>query len=274
MLSDSSDSTPEGLTLPESQPSTATPLSASARPAPEPWSWRDLIYFLAFGVAWLWCSAFFTAAVYAGLKPLFGWRTPLQAIQSNAFVAVISQTVFYVPLLSFIYFLVVKRYQLGFWAAFNRGRVTLHHGVRSLLGGVLLALVAVSSPVLLPDRDTFPLQQYFSSPGAAYAIAGFAVLVAPIMEEVIFRGVLYNVFERRLGVGLAIALSATLFAGFHVPEYWGAWNHLLLVSLAGVIFSLARALTGSLAPSVILHFGYNATLMTGLFLTTHQFRAL
>jgi membrane protease YdiL (CAAX protease family) len=39
------------------------------------------------------------------------------------------------------------------------------------------------------------------------------------------------------------------------------------------VFSLARGLTGSLAPSVILHLAYNTGLMVAFFFETHQFRA-
>ncbi len=142
-----------------------------------------------------------------------------------------------------------------------------------MAGGIALALVAEHMPTLVPDKDMFPLQELFSSTAAAYALAVFAVVVAPFMEELIFRGVLFNVFERQVGLGFATAITALLFAGFHVPEYWGAWNHLLLVSLAGGVFSLARGITGSLAPSVLIHLGYNASVMTALFFETHHFHS-
>jgi hypothetical protein len=139
---------------------------------------------------------------------------------------------------------------------------------------VLLSLLVQLAPPVLPDREDFPLLRLFSSPEAAYALTAFAVLIAPFMEELIFRGVLFRFFENLVGVRFAVAGTAILFAGLHVPEYWGAWNHVLLILLVGVAFSLARGLTGSLAPSVVLHVAYNAGLMVAFFFETNQFRAL
>ena len=243
------------------------------RPAPSRWSLSDLGYFIAFSASWLLFSNFLTLAGYAALRPILGWHTPLPALRTNAYFAVISQTVFYGPLFGYIYYLVAVRYGLRFWTALNWGKLTRRRLLRFFLGGILLAFAAARAPALLPDKDSFPLRQFFTSPAAAYAVAAFAVLVAPFMEELIFRGVLFNIFERQVGVGFAILSTALLFAGFHVPEYWGAWNHLLLVSVAGGVFSLTRGVTRSLASSVILHLAYNATLMAALFFDTHHFHS-
>jgi len=245
----------------------------TARPAPSPWSLLDLAYFIAFGASWLLFSSFLTLISYLALKSIVGWHTPLRALRTDAYFAVISQTVFYGPLFGYIYYLVAVRYGLRFWAALNWGKLTPRRLLRFFLGGILLALAAARAPALLPDKESFPLRQFFTSPAAAYAVAAFAVLVAPFMEELIFRGLLFKIFERQAGVGFAVVATALLFASFHVPEYWGAWNHLLLVSIAGGVFSLTRGLTGSLATSVILHLAYNATLMAALFIDTHHFHS-
>jgi membrane protease YdiL (CAAX protease family) len=69
-------------------------------------------------------------------------------------------------------------------------------------------------------------------------------------------------------------MTAILFGGLHVPEYWGAWNHMLLIFFVGLVFSLARGMSGSLAPSVFLHVGYNASMMIALFISTQHFQNL
>jgi membrane protease YdiL (CAAX protease family) len=173
-----------------------------------------------------------------------------------------------------MYYLVVVRYRLRFWAGLSWRTPTARRALQYFAAGLFLGVAVLFAPNLLPSRDDFPLRKLFSSPGAAYAIALFAVLVAPLIEELIFRGVLFSFFERLVGLWFAIVATALLFAGLHVPEYWGAWNGLLLVSLAGGVFSLARGLTGSLAPSVILHLAYNASLMVSLFYSTRHFHSL
>jgi hypothetical protein len=114
----------------------------------------------------------------------------------------------------------------------------------------------------------------FTSPAAGYAIGAYAILMAPWAEEVIFRGFLFGIFERRASLWFAIVVTALLFGGLHVPEYWGAWNHIILISLVGLTFSMVRGLTGSLAPSVILHLAYNTSLIAGLFFQTQGFQNL
>jgi membrane protease YdiL (CAAX protease family) len=77
-----------------------------------------------------------------------------------------------------------------------------------------------------------------------------------------------------VGLRFAIAATALLFAALHVQEYRGAWNHALLILIVGLVFSLARGLTGSLAPSIVLHISYNATQMIVLFFASDHFRAI
>jgi membrane protease YdiL (CAAX protease family) len=126
----------------------------------------------------------------------------------------------------------------------------------------------------LPEKAGFPLERMFSSPGAAYALAAFAIVVGPFMEELIFRGVLFSIFEARAGLPITIMITAALFAAMHIPEYRGAWYHVLFIFLVGLVLSLARGLTQSLAPSVILHITYNTCLMVVLFFATSQFHAI
>jgi uncharacterized protein len=94
------------------------------------------------------------------------------------------------------------------------------------------------------------------------------------MEELIFRGVLFAFFQKNGGLRFAILGTAVLFAGLHIPEYWGAWDHVVLILVVGLVLSSTRGLTDSLTPSVILHAAYNATLMGVLYLQTDQFRKL
>ncbi len=266
--------TRQGNVLPESPGSAEASLKHVLPPAATPWRLRDLGFFLAFATPALLGSNLLLLIAYAALKPLMGWHTPPQALPGNAFFLVTLQLVFQGLLFAYVYLLVVVHYRQPFWPTVRWRNPTAHQTLRFFLGGILLALAVRHAPTLLPDVETFPLERLFSSPAAAYAVAGFAVLVAPFMEELIFRGVLFSVFERLVGLRFAIASTALLFAGLHVPEYWRAWNHVLLILLVGVVFSVARGLTGSLAPSVILHLAYNASLMTALFFESHHFRAI
>ena len=123
---------------------------------------------------------------------------------------------------------------------------------------------------LRPDRQSFPLEQFFNSRTSAVAIGVFAISVAPVVEEVVFRGLLFAIFENRVGMRFAVVTTAVLFAGLHVPEYWHAWNHLIMILVVGIVLSLVRGITGSLAPSIFLHIGYNGFMVAGLLFSNQQ----
>ena len=138
--------------------------------------------------------------------------------------------------------------------------------------GAVLSIGVQVAPTIFPDQSNFPLRDFFATPALSYAVGAFAVLVAPLMEELIFRGVLFSIFEDQIGKVFAVFSTAALFAGMHIPEYRGAWNHVFLLLIVGLVFSLARGVTGSIAPSVILHTSYNLTQLVILFFATDHFR--
>jgi membrane protease YdiL (CAAX protease family) len=87
-------------------------------------------------------------------------------------------------------------------------------------------------------------------------------LIAPLVEEVMFRGILYGYF-RRWGIAAAILISSSIFVLLHavkgvpVPQIVG-----------GVVFALAYEFTGSLVTPVIIHILGNLAIFS-LSLTAH-----
>jgi membrane protease YdiL (CAAX protease family) len=211
---------------------------------------------------------------YLTIYGLSGMHALPQGGPENSVLSLVFQFVLYAFFFGLIYLLVAVYHRRPFWASIKWRNPTGRQALGYLAGGILLAILVQLAPTVLPDKQDFPLQQMFSSALAAYAVAAFAVFIAPFMEELIFRGVLFAIFERQVNMMFAIAITALLFAALHIPEYRGAWNHLLLILIVGGVFSLTRGVTRSLAPSVILHFAYNLSLMGGLYFQTHHFRAL
>jgi hypothetical protein len=105
-------------------------------------------------------------------------------------------------------------------------------------------------------------------------MAAFGTLIAPLVEELFFRGFLYPVLARRVGMVAGIVLTALPFALIHESQLARAWAPLLLLFFVGVILTTARARTGSVATSVLIHMGYNATLFIMLYLASDHFRHL
>ncbi len=248
---------------------------AEVRPSRQPWRLRDLFFFLVFVavsfVAMLILSLVVSIA-YVVLAPLVGWTLPLLDLQKNVLYLLTLQLVWYVLLLAYIYFLVTMYYRLPFWRGLNWQKITGHSAVRFLLGGAALSMVVMVVPPFLPESKGFPLQKMFNSPSSAYAVAVFAVLLAPFVEELVFRGLLFAFFEKNGGLTFAIAGTAFLFALLHIPEYWGAWDHVVMILIVGIVFSVVRGMTRSVTPSYLLHLAYNGTLMALLYFQTQHFQ--
>ncbi|AFV75930.1 putative protease of the Abi (CAAX) family [Thermus oshimai JL-2] len=84
----------------------------------------------------------------------------------------------------------------------------------------------------------------------------FLALLSALSEEVFFRGFLQSLLSGWVG-GWGVLLQALLFALFH-PAPRAAWAYPLYTGVAGVLFGLAYALSGSLLPGVLAHFLHNA----------------
>jgi hypothetical protein len=255
-------------------PPVESTLTDARESRPRPWALRDLFLFVAFVP-----FAFFAANIlvllgYALIQPTLHGHLAKERFSGNPFFLLALQTVFYGLMLAYSYVLVAVSHGQPFWPMLRWRRMTPGKTLAWLLGGAFLTAAIALLPPVLPDTNQFPLENLFNTRAAAYAIGAFAILVAPFMEEMIFRGILFGIFESQVGVRFAILITAILFGGLHVPEYWRAWNHMLLIFLVGLVFSLARGVTGSLAPSVFLHVGYNASMMIGLFMSTQHFRNL
>jgi membrane protease YdiL (CAAX protease family) len=265
---------PEGAIVEPNHGQVETPRSSAPTHPRELWSVRDLFLFIIFTVAALVGANFLALGGYALLRSLVGWKTASQRLYDDTFFLVALQTIFHGLVFAYIFLLVVVNYRQPFWEALRWRALSPRAAWDSVAGGVLLALTVVAFPPILPHTQDYPLQRLFSSPQAAYAVGAFAIFIAPFMEELIFRGVLFRFFEERTGLGFAVGATAVLFAGLHVSEYWGAWNHVLLIFLVGIVFSLVRGLTGSIAPSFVLHLAYNTTLMLMLFIGTQRFQTM
>jgi hypothetical protein len=240
----------------------------------EIWKWRDLLLFVVFLPFALMVSTLMVLVGYVVVRPFAGWHAPAEMAQRNPLFLLVMQCIFYVFILGFLFLLARLQHQQPFWKSLGWQKPTGKQVAGYLLGGGGLAVGVSLALQVLPDAKEFPLEKLFNSPIASYAIGAFAVSLAPVVEELVFRGLLFAILERAGGMPFAVVTTAILFAGLHMQEYWPAWHHMLMILAVGMVFSLARGTTGSLAPSIILHIGFNSFIMTGLYFSTQHFRAV
>lgn len=89
----------------------------------------------------------------------------------------------------------------------------------------------------------------------------YAVLLAPICEELIFRGVTLRCFEKSLPFWLANLFQAALFGAFHMN-----WVQGLYAFVLGIILGIVCECGGSIYYSMLMHFLFNlwGTVLAGL----------
>jgi membrane protease YdiL (CAAX protease family) len=120
-------------------------------------------------------------------------------------------------------------------------------------------------------KGPIPIQEVLKNRNSALLLLGMAVLVAPLVEETIFRGYLYPLFARTFGIGPGIALTGTLFGLMHGSQLGWTWGIVLLLILVGIIFTFVRARTGTVVASFLLHLGYNSMIAAATIIGTHGF---
>ena len=133
--------------------------------------------------------------------------------------------------------------------------------------GVAAAYFVAAHTILPPDEsgiDHFTALG-LSSPFGFGVWVLLAVVVAPFVEEFVFRGVMLEGFRKRLGWTGSVLLVTTLFVLVHVhADVYAPW--LPFAAAAGVVAALLRIRTGSLYPAVAAHFCHNLFMAIWLYL--------
>ncbi|HYH84074.1 MAG TPA: type II CAAX endopeptidase family protein [Pyrinomonadaceae bacterium] len=122
---------------------------------------------------------------------------------------------------------------------------------------VLLLLVGMGIIWLTGKPDNALERLLESSRSAALATAFAATFTAPLVEEIMFRGLLYSALRRLVGTALAVAVVMLIFAAIHVPQYWPSYGVIATILLLSFVLTAIRARTGSLLPCFIIHLIFN-----------------
>ncbi|HXP07498.1 MAG TPA: type II CAAX endopeptidase family protein [Acidobacteriaceae bacterium] len=162
-------------------------------------------------------------------------------------------------------------------------------------GGIALSLVVQFLSNYLPVPKTLPIDDFFRNSADVWMVALFGTFVAPIFEELAFRGFLLPSLAsawdwlqgRRENADLdqdphwsvaALVVSCTItsiaFALVHADQLAHAWAPLAVLFAVSLVLCGVRLWTQSLAASTFIHATYNGTIFTILFFVTGGFRHL
>jgi len=202
--------------------------------------------------------------------PHEGFVGVAQKVAQMPTLLLLSQFLIYAAVAACMIMLVEGKYRVPFWQAIRWNWPRSEWRLLAL-GAVLLLVLSVLESLLPMPKDT-PFEHFFDRPRDAYLLSIIAVSIGPLMEEIFFRGLLYPVLARRLGIFWGIVLTALPFGLIHLPQYGWAWGAALVIFLVGVVCGAVRAATKSVAASFLVHVGYNGAQMLIALVATHGFR--
>src|SRR5271154_2180498 len=241
-----------------------------------PWGWIDLLilvvlaFFGTFGISLLVLKGFAISGVnFHQVQTVSG--------DKNLFL-ILNQAILSLALLAYL----AAQMRFGFRAPFWRTigwrplqtgqtpRAVAYLGL--IFSGFLVAILVTLSSSAFKTSTKMPIEQFFQDRRSALLLMSLGVLLAPVLEETIFRGYIYPVVARSFGITAGIFVTGTLFGLLHASQLWGGWAQIALLVLVGIVFTYARARTHTVLASYLLHVSYNSFLFLGFVVASHGFR--
>ncbi|HLZ12519.1 MAG TPA: type II CAAX endopeptidase family protein [Candidatus Acidoferrum sp.] len=247
-----------------------------------PWSWGHLICFGVFGFLSLVFVQLGFTAYYIAAKSLSTHATPQQMQQfalSRPVFAIGSMVLWYALLFIFLYLTLTLFYRSPFWFSLGWRKLNPQNTKAPnrpwlyLALGCALSIVVMIVTALAKPPEHAPIQDILKNPTMALAFMGMAVLVAPLVEETIFRGYLFPLFAKSFGLVPGILVTGVLFGLMHGYQLGWAWAIVGALIGVGIVFTVVRARAESTFASFLMHLGYNSTIAVlatlGLFLSKY-----
>lgn len=135
---------------------------------------------------------------------------------------------------------------------------------RWILAGAVAGSLSIAAPIaLLYASGHYRVTSVRGLGGVGDVL--FVILVAAVIEEVTFRGLLFRIFEERMGTRVALAVSAVVFSVAHYANNGFTPTTLIAIVLTGLMWSGVYVASRSLWVAAAHHCCWNATIfLTGL----------
>jgi uncharacterized protein len=164
--------------------------------------------------------------------------------------------------------------------------------------GLVLGFMMQVVTYFITSPKTMPIDDFFLTPATAWLITVFGTVVAPVFEEICFRGFLVPAIaiaydwlslprteEARMrwrttttltpaSLIFSAVLSSLCFAMLHAQQVAHLWAVLLVLFSISLVLTLVRVKTQSVAASTIVHGAYNGFVFVTLLFATGGYRHL
>jgi membrane protease YdiL (CAAX protease family) len=240
------------------------------------WSWPHLVVFLFFGFASLLVVQLGFVLYFSAERHLSQMQI-MQLFQSKPQLLIGTNLLWFALMFLFLYVTLAVLRGLPFWQSlgwkkFRTGE--FHEKVNPwtfFFSGSGLAIFVAYASTRIHTTKEVPIEELFKNRNSAMLLMAMAVLVAPLVEETVFRGYLYPLFAKTFGILPGILLTGALFGLMHGAQLGWTWGFVSLLILVGVIFTFARARTGTVLASYLLHLGYNSMLALSSIIASRGF---
>lgn len=243
-----------------------------------PWDWIDLVIFALLALG----GTFLISIALIGVFSVFGIG-PAQLRSSDvakSYFAIVNQTILSFALLAYLAMQAKLRVGNPFWRTIGwrplaTRRVPRRMAYISLIcAGLLLSVFVQLVSGFSQPKGKLPIETFFQDRGSALLLMLMSVLLAPVLEETVFRGLIYPVIARSFGIATSVVITGTLFGLLHSAQLWGGWLQIGLLVVVGIIFTYVRAATRTVLASYLLHLSYNSFLFLVFLAGSHWLRAL
>lgn len=150
----------------------------------------------------------------------------------------------------------VRKYPFFETLGWKWGGFKAWHAV-ALFVGVFVIVGILNSFLGSADNELQKILR--SSRTAVFIVAFLATFSAPLVEELVYRGVLYSAFQKTFNKTVAVIFVTTVFAAVHFLQYYPDYTTLISITILSLIITLIRAKTDNLLPCFAFH-----TMINGL----------
>jgi membrane protease YdiL (CAAX protease family) len=239
------------------------------------WSWPHFIIFMFFAFASFILVQTALALYYAPHQPLTQKQLEQYLLNKPQFLFG-SNMLWYALIFLFLYVTLAVLRGLPFWASLGWKKLKYTVSPASspwvyFFSGCLLAILVSVATLSIHTNDHAPIQEVLRNRNSAILLMSMAVLVAPLVEETVFRGYLYPLFAKSFGIVPGVLLTGILFGLMHGYQLGWTWGVVIMLVLVGITFTFARARTGTVLASFLLHLGYNSMIALAAVIQTHGF---
>ncbi|MDA1060270.1 MAG: type II CAAX endopeptidase family protein [bacterium] len=219
-----------------------------------PWSIKDILLVTIF--AGIMVGVLALTLKYSGLGEIADSSERKGLIIAGIFI--LQWIAIFLPLI----LITRKKYKLK-WEHFGFKRISVKKTIALVIGsyllfigisiliGIFIILTDIRIPGYQVQDDILPL---FGEGLTNLIIAGVLItVVAPLIEEIFFRGFLLRTISGKIGIVWGSIVAALIFAALHMP-----WQSFIPIFILGIIINRIVINSKSLWPAIVFHMLNNA----------------